>query len=299
MPFTVTDVPHLPAGFADTFTSKTVTTSEGLTLHAVVGGSGPALLLLPAWPQFWYNWRLVMPALAEHFTVVAADVRGLGGSDKPATGYTPVTLAADMADLMTALGHDRFAVAGYDLGMNVAQGLAASHRDRVTRLVVGESVLPGLSPSPPLISDTATNAFLWHFAFNRLQDINERMVAGREEIYFGHQFASKAARPDAIPQHVVDVYVNLLRDPSALHAVFEYYRTLDEWPEQVQRWRDEGPLSIPVLAIGGEYSTGTGPEQDMRLLATDVTGLVIPGAGHFLAEEAPEALTKALLDFLL
>ncbi|MPY41011.1 alpha/beta fold hydrolase, partial [Streptomyces phyllanthi] len=147
MPFTVTDVPHLPAGFADTFTSKTVTTSEGLTLHAVVGGSGPALLLLPAWPQFWYHWRLVMPALAEHFTVVAADLRGLGGSDKPATGYTPVTLAADMADLMTALGHDRFAVAGYDLGMNVAQGLAASHRDRVTRLVVGESVLPGLSPS--------------------------------------------------------------------------------------------------------------------------------------------------------
>ncbi|GAA3793922.1 alpha/beta fold hydrolase [Streptomyces phyllanthi] len=299
MPFTVTDVPHLPAGFADTFTSKTVTTSEGLTLHAVVGGSGPALLLLPAWPQFWYHWRLVMPALAEHFTVVAADLRGLGGSDKPATGYTPVTLAADMADLMTALGHDRFAVAGYDLGMNVAQGLAASHRDRVTRLVVGESVLPGLSPSPPLISDSATNAFLWHFAFNRLQDINERMVAGREEIYFGHQFTSKAARPDAIPQHIVDVYVDLLRDPAALHAVFEYYRTLDEWPEQVQRWRDEGPLSIPVLAIGGEYATGTGPEEVMRLLATDVTGLVIPGGGHFLAEEAPEALTKALLDFLL
>ena len=299
MPFTVTDVPNLPTGFAATFTSKTVTTSEGLTLHAVVGGDGPPLLLLPAWPQFWYHWRLVMPALAEHFTVVAADVRGLGGSDKPAAGYTPVTLAADMADLMTALGHDRFAVAGYDLGMNVAHGLAASHRDRVTRLVVGESVLPGLSPSPPLISDAATNAFLWHFAFNRLQDINERMVAGREEIYFGHQFTSKAARPDAIPQHIVDVYVDLLRDPAALHAVFEYYRTLDEWPEQVHRWRDEGPLSIPVLAIGGEYATGTGPEEVMRLLATNVTGLVIPGVGHFLAEEAPEALTKALLDFLL
>ncbi|WP_030949956.1 alpha/beta fold hydrolase [Streptomyces sp. NRRL S-646] len=298
MPFTVTDVPGLPAGFADTFTSNTVQTND-LTLHAVVGGDGPPLLLLPAWPQFWYHWRLVMPALAEHFTIVAADVRGLGGSDKPAAGYTLGTLADDMADLMTALGHDRFAVAGYDLDMNVAHGLAATHRDRVTRLVVGESVLPGLSPSPPLIADAATNAFLWHFAFNRLKDINERMVAGREEIYFGHQFTSKAARPDAIPQHVVDVYVDLLRDPAALHAVFEYYRTLDEWSEQVQRWRDEGPLSIPVLAMGGEYATGTGPREVMRLLATDVTGLVIPGAGHFLAEEAPEALTKALLDFLL
>jgi pimeloyl-ACP methyl ester carboxylesterase len=297
MSFTVTDVPNLPAGFADTFISHTVKTSE-LTLHAVVGGDGPPLLLLPAWPQFWYHWRLVMPALAEHFTVVAADLRGLGGSDKPAAGYTPATLAADMAELMTALGHDRFAVAGYDLGMNVAHGLAAGHRDRVTRLAVGESMLPGLSPSPPLISDAATNAFLWHFAFNRLQDINERMVAGREEIYFGHQFTSKAAKPDAIPQPAVDVYVDLLRDPTARHTVFEYYRHFDEWSEQVHRWRDEGPLTIPVLAIGGEYATGTGPAQVMRQLATDVTELVIPGSGHFLAEEAPEALTKALLDFL-
>ncbi|MET7355799.1 alpha/beta fold hydrolase [Streptomyces mirabilis] len=215
MPFTVTDVPHLTAGFADTFTSHTVKTSD-LTLHAVVGGDGPPLLLLPAWPQFWYHWRLVMPALAEHFTVVAADVRGLGGSDKPATGYTSTNAWSPDARRPTSA-----------------------------------------TSSPP-----------------------------------------RPPRPDAIPQHIVDVYVDLLRNPAALHAVFEYYRTLDEWPEQV-RWRDEGPLSIPVLAIGGEYATGTGPEEVMRLLATDVTGLVIPGVGHFLAEEAPEALTKALLDFLL
>lgn len=123
------------------------------------------------------------------------------------------------------------------------------------------------------------------------------MIEGREEIYFGHQFTSKAGKPGAIPQDAVDVYVDLLRDPTARHTIFEYYRTLDEWPAQVQRWRDEGPLDIPVLAIGGEYATGTGPEQVMHLLATDVTGLVIPGIGHFLAEEAPEALTKASLDF--
>ncbi|MFD7278590.1 alpha/beta fold hydrolase [Streptomyces sp. NPDC059862] len=297
MPFTVTDVPDLPAGFTDTFTSHTVKTGD-LTLHAVVGGDGPPLLL-PAWPQFWYNWRLVMPALAEHFTVVAADVRGTGASDKPATGYDAATLADDMAALMTHLGHDRFAVVGYDLGLLVGYALAAGHRDRVTRLVVGEAILPGFSPSPPLMSDPATNEFLWHFAFNRLQDINERMVAGREEIYIGHQFASKAARPDAIPQRAVDVYVDVLRDPAALRANFEFYRRLDESTQQILRWHDEGPLSILVLAIGGEHSTGTAPEEDMRKVATDVTGLVIPGSGHFLAEEVPQPLTKALLDFLL
>ncbi|WP_405810729.1 alpha/beta hydrolase [Streptomyces sp. NBC_00210] len=296
MPFTVSDVPHLPAGFTDTFTSHTVK-ANGLALHAVVGGDGPPLLLLPAWPQFWYGWRLVMPALAERFTVVAADIRGVGASDKPATGYDAATLADDMAALMTGLGHDRFAVAGYDLGMIVGYALAAGHRHRVTRLAVAEAILPGLSPSPPLFMDPATNEFLWHFAFNRLQEINERMVADREEVYFGHQFASKAAAPDAIPPYAVDVYVDALRDPAALHASFEFYRA-QQSAEQVLHWRQEGPLTIPVLAVGGALSSGPGVEDVMRQVADDVTGLVIPGAGHFLPEEAPEAMTRALLDFL-
>jgi pimeloyl-ACP methyl ester carboxylesterase len=297
VPFTVTDVPNLPAGFTDTFTSHTVKAGD-LTLHAVVGGDGPPLLLLPGWPQFWYSWRLVMPALAEHFTVVAPDLRGMGASDKPATGYDAATLADDMAELMTALGHERFAVVGYDLGMLVGYALAASHRDSVTRLAVSEAVIPGISPSPPLMSDPTTNEMLWHFAFNRLANINERMVAGREEIYFGHTFTSKTAAPGAIPQQAIDVYVDSLRDPAALHASFEYYRTLDESAQQAKRWHDEGPLTIPVLAIGGQYSTGTMPKETMSTLATDVTGLVLPGAGHFLPEEVPQELAKALLNFL-
>lgn len=296
MPFTVTDVPHLPAGFTDTFTSHTIKTGE-VTLHAVIGGDGPPLLLLPGWPQFWYSWRLVMPALAEHFTVIAPDLRGMGGSDKPATGYDAATLADDMAELMTELGHDRFAVVGYDLGMVVGYALAAQHRDRVTRLVAAEAIIRGITPSPPLLADSATNEMLWHFAFNRLRDINERMVAGREEIYFGHQFTSKVATPGAIPQHAIDVYVDQLRDPAALRASFEYYRE-ESFAEKAQALRDQGPLTVPVLAIGGQYSTGTMPADVMRMLATDVTEMVIPNAGHFLPEETPAELSKAVLDFL-
>ncbi|MEO3806029.1 alpha/beta hydrolase [Nonomuraea sp. B1E8] len=295
MPFTITDVPHLPAGFSEVFTSHRVRTGD-LTLHAVAGGGGEPVLLLPGWPQFWYCWRLVMPRLAEHYTVVAADVRGMGGSDKPATGYDPATLADDMAALMTGLGHDRFAVVGYDLGMVVGYGLAAGHRHRVTRLAVAEAVLPGLPDAPPLPMAAARGDLLWHFAFNQLPaEINERMVAGREEIYFDYQFASKAATSDAIPPHAVQAYVDALRDPAALHASFEYYRA--DASAQVRRWRRLGPLTIPVLAIGGELS-GTYVEQVMRLVATDVTGLVVPGAGHFLPEEAPDAMAKVLLDFL-
>lgn len=295
MPFTVNDVPHLPDGFADTFTSRTVDV-DGLTLHAVTGGRGPALLLLPGWPQFWYGWRLVMPALAEHFTVVAADVRGVGASDKPATGYDAATLAQDMAALMTALGHDRFAVAGYDLGMIVGYALAAGHRERVTRLAVAEAILPGISPIPPLLVEPALDEYLWHFVFNRLRDINERMVAGREDIYFGHQFASKAATTDAIPPYAVEVYVDALRDPAALRASFEFYRA-EEGAAQVAALAAAGPLTVPVLAVGGELGAGTAVEQVMRQVADEVTGAVAPGAGHFLPEEAPEWTARTLVDF--
>lgn len=294
MPFTVTDVPHLPDGFTGTFTSRTAEV-DGLTLHAVTGGRGPALLLLPAWPQFWYGWRLVMPALAEHFTVVAADVRGVGASDKPATGYDPGTLAADMAGLMTALGHERFAVAGHDLGMIVGYALAAGHRDRVTRLAVAEAILPGLSPMPPLLMEPALNEYLWHFVFNRLRDINERMVAGREEIYFGHQFASKAATPDAIPPHAVDVYVDALRDPAALRASFAFYRAEESVAQIADLART--PLTIPVLAAAGERGSGAAVEQVMRKVADDVTGALAPDAGHFLPEEAPRWTARTLIGF--
>lgn len=285
-------MPDLPEGFV----SRTVTVGD-LDLHAVVGGDGPPLLLLHGWPQFWYCWRLVMPDLARHFTVIAPDLRGTGASDKPATGYDAATLAADMAGLMTALGHQRFAVAGYDIGMMVGYTLAATARDRVTRLAVGEAILPGFSESPPLLMPPAMNEFLWHFAFNRLRDINERMVAGREEIYFGHQFASKAATPDAVPQSAVDVYVEALRDPAALHASFEFYRA-GESADQIIALQADGLLDIPVLAIGGELASGASVAEVMRLVATDVRGLVIPGVGHFLPDEAPAEMTAALLDFL-
>lgn len=293
---TVTEVPGLPAGFTDTFGSRTVRV-DGNALHAVVGGSGPALLLLPGWPQFWYSWRLVMPALAERFTVVAADLRGMGGSDKPESGYDASSLARDVTGLMGALGHDRFAVAGFDLGMMVGHVLAAREPERVTRLAVIEAILPGISPMPSL-DDAMINEFLWHFSFNRLAQINDRMVAGREEIYFGHQFASKAASPTAIPPQAVDVYVAALRDPAARRAGFEYYRRLDESAAQIVALAGQGRLAMPVLAVGAERSLGAGVGATMREVAADVTEVVVPGVGHFVPEEAPDVLLEELIRFL-
>src|SRR5215468_465331 len=152
-PGSVSGAPSLPDGFAGTFTSRYVDTG-GLRQHVVTGGEGPPLLLLHGWPQTWYTWRLVMPALARDFFVVAPDQRGCGLSGKPEDGYDTATLAGDLVALMGALGHRRFAVAGHDTGMWIGYALAADHPDRIARLAVAEAAKPGVSPSPPLFGST-------------------------------------------------------------------------------------------------------------------------------------------------
>lgn len=292
----VTGVPNLPIGFTETFHSRFVKVN-GLRLHAVIGGDGPPLLLLGGWPQTWYSWRFVMPTLAKSFTVIAVDPRGVGLSDKPTDGYDSGTLGNDLFGLMTVLGYDRFAMVGHDIGMWTGYAMVADNPGRIERLAVAEAIIPGLSPSPPLLDSRWLSDRLWHFNFNRALDINERMVEGREEIYFGHQFASKAATPDAIPAYAIKVYVDSLKDRAALKASFEYYRSMDVTIEQSKERRKK-KIAIPILAIGGGLSAGDRVEVEMRSVAEDVTGLVISACGHFVQEEAPEELLESLRTFL-
>ncbi|WP_369223335.1 alpha/beta fold hydrolase [Streptomyces sp. R39] len=294
-PGSVSGAAGLPARFTDTFTSRYVDTGE-LRLHAVTGGEGPALLLLAGWPQTWYAWRLLMPALARDFQVVAVDPRGVGLSGKPLDGYDTGTLAGDLVALMDALGHQRFAMVGHDVGMWTGYALAADHPDRLERLAVAEAAIPGLSPTPPLFGSQEANDRLWHFAFNRLNGVNEQLVSGREHLYFAHQFATKSAKP--LPDHAVRYYVDILAaDPEALRSSFEFYRALDTTIEQNQRRRTRR-LSLPVLAIGGAENLGASVGATMKLAADDVESLVIPECGHYPAEEAPEAMLSALTAFL-
>ena len=294
-PGSVSGAPNLLDGFAGTFTSRYVDTG-GLRQHVVTGGDGPPLLLVHGWPQTWYAWRLVMPGLARHFSVVVPDQRGCGLSGKPEDGYDTGTLAGDLAALMDALGHRRFAVAGHDTGMWIGYALAADHPGRVARLAVAETPLPGVSPSPPVFASAHLNNALWHFAFNRLSEVNDQLVTGREEIYFGWQFATKAARP--LPEYAVRHYIGTLAaSPEALHASFAIYRALDITIAQNQQ-HTTPRLSMPVLGIGGEHSLGEQVADTMKLAADDVQALVIPGCAHWVPEEAPEQTLTALTAFL-
>ena len=296
-PGSVSGAPNLPAGFTDTFTSRYVDTGQ-VRLHAVTGGEGPPLLLVHGWPQFWYQFRMIMPALARDFSVVAVDQRGIGLSDQPADGYDTATLASDLVALMDALGHPRFALYGTDVGMPIAYALAADHRDRVDRLVVSEAPLPGISPSPPLFLPPPLNAMLWHLAFNQLPGkVNEALVTGREDIFFGAEFDASAGT-HKLPADTVRYYIDTVAaDADHLRGSFEFYRAIPATSAQNQQ-RKTRRLTLPVLAIGGGESSGEGVASTMKLAADDVQTVVLTGSGHWVAEQAPEQLLAALTAFL-
>jgi pimeloyl-ACP methyl ester carboxylesterase len=295
-PGSVSGAPNLPDGFTDTFTSRYVDSGD-VRLHAAVGGDGPPLLLIHGWPGSWYYWRLVMPALARDFEVVAADQRGIGLSDKPEEGYDSATLANDFVALMETLGHEQFAVAGVDTGMLIAYAIAADHPDRVARLVVGEAPLPGITPPFPLILPDALVDMLYHLPFNQLKTTNELLVRGREHIFFPAEFDASAGT-HKLAKETVDYYVDgLAASPEALHGSFQLYRAFGATTSQNEA-RKAHRLTMPVLAIGGEESSRDTPAKTMNAVADDVKGLVLPGAAHWLAEQAPDALVAALTEFL-
>jgi pimeloyl-ACP methyl ester carboxylesterase len=294
-PGSVSAAPNLPAGFTQTFSSRLVDTGD-VRLHAVIGGDGPPLLLIHGWPGSWYYWRLVMPALARDFEVIAVDQRGIGLSDKPEDGYDTGTLANDLVGLMDALGHERFSVVGVDTGMLIGYALAADHPDRVVRVALGEAPLPGITPPTPLVLPDAVVDRLWHIPFNQLKETNEKLVAGREDIYFGAEFSASAGTKK-LSDDAVRYYVDGLSNPEALHGSFQLYRAFGATTAQNLE-RKTRRLQMPVLAMGGEQSVGSMAADTMKLTADDVQTLVISGIGHWLAEQAPEELVEALDEFL-
>ena len=293
----VSGAPNLPRGFTETFSSRHVDTGE-LRQHAVIGGDGPPLLLIHGWPQNWYAWRMVMPGLARDFEVIAVDQRGAGLSDKPRGGYDTGTLANDLVALMDALGHRRFAVYGTDTGMPIAYALAADHPERLERLVLSEAPLVGVDPSPPMLGlPEPLNERLWHLSFNQLPEVNEQLVSGRENVFFRAKFDAASGKTK-LTDEVVSYYVEMVEgDPEALRASFEWYRALNTTIAQNER-RKNHRLTLPVLAMGGEESFGEAIGERVKVVADDVQAVVLRGAGHWVAEQAPEEMLAVLTAFL-
>jgi pimeloyl-ACP methyl ester carboxylesterase len=278
------------------FRSEYAEIQPGVRIHYVRGGAGKPVLLIPGWPQTWYAWRHLMPKLAAAgYEVIVADTRGMGQSSRPASGYDIGTVGTDLHRLMAErLGHDRYTVIGHDIGMWVGYAMAADRPQTIERLGLVDAVIPGIAQSPPMFMPQSENRLLWHFMFNQLSDLPETLISGREEAYLGWLFDNYAYRPGAVAR---DEYMRAYAPPGAMRAGLSYYRAIPLTIEQ-NKERAKQRLTMPVLALGGEFGTGDLPRASMASVTTSLQGGILPQCGHYVPEECPDQLAERLLPFL-
>lgn len=269
---------------------------NGVRLHYVLAGSGPPVVLLHGWPQTWYAWRRIIPSLAERYTVIAPDLRGLGASSKPDDGYDTDTVAADVHALVAHLGHEEVFLVGHDWGAATAYAYAASHRDQVQRLAIFEMVLPGFGLMEQAMVPQPGGNFLWHMGFQSVPDVPFTLIEGREDVYLSHFFDFYAYDPWAVRPEERAPYVQAMREVGALRAGLEYYKAYFTSAEQ-NKAHAQRKLEMPVLAYGGVACLGELTKQCLELAAVDVHGGIIERCGHWIGEERPEFVAAELLAF--
>jgi pimeloyl-ACP methyl ester carboxylesterase len=274
--------------------------ANGVLLHYVTAGQGEPVVLLHGFAQTWYEWkRSVIPALAEKYYVIAPDMRGVGDSERPMGGYDKRTMAEDIWQLVQHLGLKKATVIGHDFGGAVAYALAAEHRDFVSKLVIVEMIMPGFGYEAcmqhPFVSD-GLGRKVWHLAFHDAEDIPEALISGRERMYLRWFHNNFAYVPGAVLEEDLDEYVRCYSAPGGLRAL-NYYRTHFIDAEH-NKETSKTPLTMPVLAIGGEGFLGDIVRQGMAGLASNVRGEVIKHCGHWVPDERPEEFNKIILSFL-
>ncbi|HEY6307274.1 MAG TPA: alpha/beta hydrolase [Candidatus Angelobacter sp.] len=262
-------------------------------LHYVIAGQGDPVVLLHGWPQTWYEWRKIIPALAERYTVIAPDMRGLGDSSKPAGGYDKRTIAHDIYELVRQLGFARIYLVGHDWGGPVAYAHACAHPADVRKLVILDVGVPGAGLEQALVFRPPRS--IWHIQFHYVRDLPEALITGRERIYLTW-FYRTAYNPTALTEQDIDEYVRCYSAPGGLRAGFEYYRAIFTDAEHNTE-NAKTKLRMPVLALGGERGFRDMALRSMQQLAENVRGGVIERCGHWIPEERPEYLTEQLLTF--
>jgi pimeloyl-ACP methyl ester carboxylesterase len=262
---------------------------EGATLHVRVGGNGPAVVLIHGFGDTGDMWEPLAADLSRDHTVVVPDLRGMGLSSIPADGYDKKTQAGDIRAVLTKLGIEHAVIVGHDIGTMVAFAYAARYPQLTDRLVVMDAPVPGIAPWDEIVR----SPMLWHFDFGGPDA--ERLVAGRERIYLDRFWNEFAGDPKKIDEATREHYAKLYARKGAMHAAFAQFHAIRQ--DAVDN-KSAPRLTMPVLAIGGEKSFGANEAIVMRNAADTVTELVVPGAGHWLMEEAPGPVTKAIRAFI-
>ncbi len=277
--------------FPASFKTQMVTTS-GAQIFVRVGGKGPAVVLLHGYGETGDMWQPLAAKLAANHTVVVPDLRGMGLSSHPAGGYDKKTQGGDVTGVLDALKVDKADVVAHDIGNMVAYAFTAEHPDRVTKLVLIDAPVPGVGPWEEVLK----NPLLWHFRFGG-PDM-ERLVKGRERIYLDRFWNEFSADPKNFDEASRVHYAKLYAKPGAMHSGFEQFKAFDQDAIDNKAFLAKGPLTMPVLAVGGEKSFGPMMATVMRAAASNVQEAIVPHSGHWIMEENPDYTVKLVSDFL-
>ena len=274
-----------------TFVSRTAEI-DGVKLHYTTGGHGPALILLHGYAETSRMWAPVLPLFGEKFTVIAPDLPGIGDSEIPANGSDMKTAATRIHALARSLGVEKASVVGHDIGLMVAYAYAAQFPAEVEKLVVMDAFLPGVGEWDVVYN----NPGFWHFRFNG--PTPEALVQGRERTYFEHYWNDFAAdKTRSLSEADRKAYAAAYARPGRMRAGWAYFVSFQQAAKDFAQL-SQTKLTMPVLSIGGEKALGEVLGQQMRLVASDVTVVVLKDTGHWILEENPKETTAALVKFL-
>jgi pimeloyl-ACP methyl ester carboxylesterase len=275
---------------------------NSVRLHYVIGGKGDPIVLLPGWPQTWWSYHKVMPALAKNHTVIVVDLRGMGTSTKPADGYDKKTMAADIHALVEQLGYDRVDLIGHDIGSMVAFSYAANYPQATRRLVMMDVPHPDdnlmkwtLLPAAGTFGDKIDEAhpYPWWFAFHQVKGLPEEMLAGREEVEQRWFFRYLAKNDSALDARDRRVYAAAYASRDAIRAGDAWYQA---FPQDALDDEKFTKLTLPILGLGGP---GYGWLADtLNRHATNVKTIKLDDSGHFIAEEQPQEMLNDIDEFL-
>jgi pimeloyl-ACP methyl ester carboxylesterase len=280
------------ADSTDSAISEHTTTVDGLTIQYLTAGSGPAIVLLHGYAETSRMWRPIMPHLAATHRVIAPDLPGIGGSDVPSDGIDMMRAATRMHALVKSLGIDSAIVVGHDIGLMVSYAYAAQFPAEVSKLVLMDAFLPGVDGWLAIYNNPA----IWHFRFHG--PTPEALVQGRERTYFEHywnDFAADKAR--SIPEPARQAYTEAYARPGRMRAAWTYFASFPQAATDFARL-SQTQLTMPVLSLGGEMANGKALGEQVKLVASNATVVVVPNTGHWMLEENLEGTTEALFQFL-
>jgi pimeloyl-ACP methyl ester carboxylesterase/nucleoside-diphosphate-sugar epimerase len=278
-------------------------TVNGVRLHYVAGGSGRPLVCLPGWPQTWYSFHPVAEELARHYRVILVDLRGMGSSDKPATGYDKKTMARDIYELVRQLGLGPVSLLGHDIGGMVASSFAYNHPDATDRLIVLDGTHPtdGMRYMPMLPAPGALRSkmdgqhpYIWWMAFNQIKELPEQLLAGRFHVLLDYLFAYVMLDESKMTAFDRAVYAAVYNQPENIRAANAWYQALGQDMADHQTY---APLSLPVLGIASYVAQGT-LQHGVPAMTTNGRVVTLPDSGHYMFEESPAQVLEAVLGFL-